>query len=56
MAKSGGGFREYLDLYTKIVWAAVATVLLLGILCAGAHMHGCKSGCLKQGCPKVQKK
>ena len=56
MAKSGGGFRGFLDLYTKIVWALVATVLLVGILCAGAHMHGCKGGCLKQGCPKVQKK
>ncbi len=51
-------FWGILDSYSKVVWAAVGTLLLVGILCAAAHMHGgCKAKwCCKQSSQVEQQK
>ena len=55
MAKSGK-FEGFLSIYSKVIWALVGTVLLLGLLCASAHMHCGKGVCWHKNCPMVQKK
>lgn len=57
MAK--GGFEGFLNVYTKIVWAVVGTILALGLLCATVNMHKMGGGwyCWKKECPmEAQKK